>query len=285
MDETLELPGGVWLDDGRLVQDASVRALTGADEQWLADCPPGRPTAAVLSGLLARIVTRLGERRPEPGDVRDLLVGDRDFLLLAARRLTLGDRVGAVLDCPECAQPMDLDFSVDEIPIRRPNPLRRRLELVVTGPGGRGSEIGFRLPTGADQEALAGTDPHEAEQALLRRCVETIDGEPAAPGALAQLNGELSDPLSRAMQSAAPAVELAMDLDCPACGARFGGDYELAPFLLRELHTGAGQLVREVHALAFHYRWGEGEILALPRARRRAYAELIGSELLHADAP
>jgi hypothetical protein len=284
MDETLELPGGVWLDDGRLVQDASVRALTGADEQWLADCPPGRPTASVLSGLLARIVTRLGERRPEPGDVRDLLVGDRDFLLLAARRLTLGDRVGAVLACPECAEPMDLDFSVDEIPVRRPNPLQRRLELVVSGADDRRLEIGFRLPTGADQEALAGTDRQEAERALLRRCVETIDGEPVAPGALARLNG-LSDPIAQAMQSAAPAVDLAMDLDCPACGARFGGDYELAPFLLRELHTGAGQLVREVHALAFHYRWGEAEILALPRARRRAYAELIDSELLHADAP
>jgi hypothetical protein len=32
---------------------------------------------------------------------------------------------------------------------------------------------------------------------------------------------------------------------------------------------------RDVHLIAFHYGWSEEAILALPRARRRLYLELL----------
>ena len=102
------------------------------------------------------------------GLARRLLVGDRDHLMLRLRRLTLGDVVAAVLTCPSCRARMDLTIDLAEAPVEGPPQMQewQRLELP-----DRKQAVRFRLPTGADQEAVVHLDEGEAVAALLRRCL------------------------------------------------------------------------------------------------------------------
>src|SRR5439155_23279478 len=101
----------------------------------------------------------------------------------------------------------------------------------------------------------------------------------ASAESLLRLDDAARFELDETVEALAPAVDLSMDVACPECGAVNGVDVDIAPFLLQELYVPARQLLREVHTLAFHYRWSETEILALPRAKRRRYLELIADEL------
>src|ERR1700686_472364 len=83
---------GIAEDDATLVDDLSEAAL-----------PVERNTL-----LLARCVTSLGTGDgPRMQTVRDLSLGDREALLLHARRLTFGGQIDCVLPCPECDERMD----------------------------------------------------------------------------------------------------------------------------------------------------------------------------------
>jgi hypothetical protein len=210
--------------------------------------------------------------------VRDLLVADRDYLLLSLRALTFGSRFDAVLECPHCAAKMDVRFDAAEVPITaRPAAGGRHESHVSDGYGAR-LRIGFHLPSGADQE-LAAQNGAEPGLAMLAACVEDVNGVPAGLDLLRELDETAVGQLEDAMEAIAPAVDLAMDLTCPECQRAFPADHPIAPFLLADMRLSSDQLLSEVHALAYHYHWSEAEILRLSRLRRRAYLELISTEL------
>jgi hypothetical protein len=271
-----QLPGGVCTDEGSLIRRALLAPLTGTDEEWLAGRPPTLPVAAVVSGLLDRVAvvaTEEGLRLP----AGELLVADRDYLLLGLREITYGSHLDAVLTCPACAERMDVALETGDIPIGARPQLAPRYRLVCTRADGGRAEVEFHLPTGSDQEAVIGAE--DRESALLRRCLDSIDGQAVGDDWLDRVDAAAAAQLDDRMVELAPDVELAMDLRCPDCGHEFAQDFDLAAFLLQEMLRGARQVVEEVHALAFHYHWAEQEILALPRSRRRRYLDLIDDQL------
>ena len=100
----------------RRCRSAVVRPLSGHEEEWLA-CNRRLPGALIVSRLLNACVLRIDDE-PAPGNLAQrMLVGDRDYLLLQLRRLTLGDRVRAVLQCPACGSKMDADLDAAAIPV------------------------------------------------------------------------------------------------------------------------------------------------------------------------
>src|SRR4051812_26138235 len=87
------LPGG---------STAELRALSGREEEWLARHRDA-PSALTVTRLLDACLMAL-DGAETTGDVaRRLLVGDRDYLILALRRMTLGDGFQGVVACPRCA--------------------------------------------------------------------------------------------------------------------------------------------------------------------------------------
>ena len=124
--EVFRLPGG-YVDDGGVVhREVELVPLTGADEERLAGL--NAPAVAVITQLLARVVRRIGTLpQPGPGVMRSLLVGDRDFLVVKLRQLTLGDEVDIDLSCAnaECGKRMDLSFVLTNMPLGR---FRQQLE-------------------------------------------------------------------------------------------------------------------------------------------------------------
>lgn len=244
--------------------DAAVRALTGLEEELLAS--GGLAGAARTTRLLARCVERLGDE-PEPiapATLRELVVGDREALLLAVFRCTFGDHLELVAACPACEASLDL-----RVPVA---------DLLGAGAGGEPAErhvletegvrVTFRLPTGGDQEAAADApDVDGAVTALLDRCVLAV--QPPAPA------GRFAAALGERMAQLDPRAEALLDVGCEACGERFAVPLDAGDLLAGEAAARSGGLLREVHQLALGYHWSEHDILALSTPRRRRYLALL----------
>jgi len=245
------------------VSRASLRPLSGRDEEWLAR-HRNMPSAFRVSWLLNQCLLALDDAPVNSEIVKRLLVGDREFLMVQLRRITLGDRVQAVVACPECSKKMDVDFRLDQVPVQ----LRPQTEGVFTMELS-GRTVRFRLPNGGDQEAVVQQD--NAVDALLDRCLIDRGAKP--------LTGEERDNLITEMERLAPQVSVELDLTCPECSHEFLLPFDPTAFFFDEVAAKGDELLHEVHALAFYYHWSEGEILSLERRRRRAYLALLHDAL------
>jgi hypothetical protein len=282
------LPCGYVADDGSVHRDVELSALTGAEEELLGSLPPITSSAGVITMLLARKLKRIGSIEPVTERlVRDLLVGDREYLVARLRELTLGPKVGVVCICAnhDCARPMDICFYLpDLMPESKPVIERfftRRFSGIpsATGQTPDGWEVEFRLPTGADQELLAsvaGASEDQAVNLLLARCVRRAGGSDQINEAtVARWPDTARLGIAGEMESMAAEVESEMEVNCPECGETFSTPFDLTSFFLREMRCEPSDLEREVHCLASTYHWSQHEILSLPTRKRRRYIQLI----------
>lgn len=273
----IRLPGGLWLD-GACHREVSLRSLTGRDEELLNESAGASP-AVQVTRLLASCVESVGAvNEITPELAARLTVGDREALLLHLRRLTLGTWLQCLARCVDCGEAVDLELSVDDLlvpPYEDWQPVFEAGCVTASGP----VSVRYRLPTGADQAAVASTalqDIEAAAAALLRRCIVDLRVEDGTPLALEDAAQELVEQLPVHMAARDAQSETILDFFCPACGRSGQLLLDAADYLFRELGVRDGDLYRQVHVLALHYHWSEGEILALPWSRRQRYLELIG---------
>ena len=101
----------------------------------------------------------------------------------------------------------------------------------------------LRLPTGADEEAVAPKLRRNAslgKNALLARCIKSFGDVPQhrldALGAhiLAELTMTDRRKVDRAINEAAPGVDLAREIECTECGEEFTANLDLSHFLALE---------------------------------------------------
>lgn len=286
------LPGGYIDEAGILHRTAELWPLTGREEEVLAAGGQDGGARAVTD-ILSRCVRCIGDIRPVTEAVaRRLLVADRQYLLLKLREITFGNQVQATIHCPwpDCRQRVDIDFSIQDIPVKESTDKRPWYTLQLPGetqlPDGRGTpgrEIVFRLPCGADQEIvspLLAVNEAEALTLLLRRCVQGIDGQEPPPDDLIEgLTPQDRMEIERRMAAVAPQVELTLGAGCPECGRDFALPFDLQDFFFGELRISQDLLYREIHYLAYHYHWSEKEILEMPREKRRKYIEILADEI------
>lgn len=286
----LVLPGGVLDGDGRCHRVVRVRELTGADEERLSDRRYASAAGQVTDFLAHVLVEVEGLGAPVDGErVAGMLVGDRDYLLLRLRQRTFGDGVHQVLRCPSpaCGRKADVEFAISEMPVRRAQQVLPSYPFNLSRPAWESdpsSDRGeLRLATGRDQEALgelAAVNPARAQTLLLSRVIGSLgrrselDEEQVRALPMA-LRGELSARLA----GLSPGPDLRIGIGCPHCGADMSYPFDLSAFFFAEWTMSLDTLYREVHHLAYHYHWSEGEILHLPRAKRRRYLALLAREL------
>jgi hypothetical protein len=147
------LPGGYVLggDYASVRYDADVRELTGADEEAMTKARSGG-LGKYIATLLSAGTVSVGGEQASTTLLSNLLLGDRDMLLLEIRRATYGDEI--VWDrysCPFCGEEFRLSVTLDEIPIRRlEDPSARIFEVALR----KNRKAFVRLPVGSDQEAL-----------------------------------------------------------------------------------------------------------------------------------
>lgn len=286
------LPGGYVDKAGVVHRHVELAPLSGREEEFLAGDHRWE-SASLVTTILSRCMQRMGTISPVSEEVaRDLLVADRQYLLLKLREATFGDQVQATIFClwPDCGYKMDIDFSIRDIPVRESEDkgptyqMELSPEAAFTDDDGQAyREITFRLPNGGDQEAISpllSQNEAKALAMLLGRCVQGI-GPWRDPGdeRISRLSPLARMEIERQMEAVAPQVELIMEGNCPECGREFAMPFDLQGFFFGELRTSRDLLYREVHYLAYHYHWSEREIMELPREKRRKYIEVLADEI------
>lgn len=290
--KTLKLPGGYVDETGILHREAELIPLTGKEEELLARNRIPE-SASLVTIVISRCLQRLGTIAPVTEDVaRNLLIADRQYLLLKLRQATFGNRVQATVSCPwpGCGKKVDIDFSITDIPIKESvekGPLFKMelsAEAAIQGSNGKQYRtVSFRLPNGSDQESISpllSENEALALTRLLERCIYSI-------GSLKNHGSDLISRLSpmarleieKQMAAAAPHVELDMGANCPECNREFTIPFDLHDFFFGELRNSIDLLYREVHYLAYHYHWSEGEIMGMSREKRQKYIEVLADEI------
>jgi hypothetical protein len=132
---------------------------------------------------------------------------------------------------------------------------------------GHARAVTLRRPTGADLRAWrlapAGSRA-QAVAAILAALVTEGTVEPHEEAAVSQ-----------ALATHDPLVAFTVECACPACGASNNVEIDLEALVLARLAARQRALLREIHTLAAHYGWTEGEALAVPARRRAQYLALI----------
>jgi len=162
-------------------------------------------------------------------DVGEMISGDRNALLIAIRITGYGAEYGVQIECPECAQSCEHEFTLNGLPIKSlgANPVQPNLNLFdYTLPSG--DTVQFKLLTANDERALL----KEAE-----RRKKTRIGEKTVTSRLLQeivsINGEIdkrkiseyidfmpardSRELRKYIDKIEPGIEMKQWFTCPEC--------------------------------------------------------------------
>lgn len=274
---TITLPGGFWID-GERHQEVGLCPLTGRDLEQILEAGRSFSHAERATSVLARCITHLGPLNPVTSDnVRLLTVGDREALLLHLRRLTFGDRLDCVLNCPQdgCEEKMGLELAVSNLMLPPYQNARETYEATISD-GGKIYHVKFRLPTGCDQEKaarLVESDPQTAAEQLLQSCVLHVSTDGDLP--IEGVPSSVKEQLPHIIAELDPQAEISINITCTACGNVFRTILDAGTYFFGELGSHLSQLYNEVHLLAYHYHWSETEIMSMSTAKRHRYCNLL----------
>jgi hypothetical protein len=267
------LPGGICEGEGRR-RGFAFRPLTGEVEMAIEDLADGGGAApAQVTAILQAALREVGGRAPDRATVAGLSVGDRSFLLRELLLLVGHRDHWRSCACPDCGRRFDVHVPLDRLPVRVASEYP---EVAVPTPRGPRR---YRVPTGADQEALAelGRDGDDGDgdggddggggsaalRALLARCQ-------IAPGPDDPPTGDEIALIDARMEASFPHVARRAGTACPECGAAAEVEIDLLAILLGR----RSEVASEVYTLAAALHWSEEAILSLPRWRRLHYVRM-----------
>lgn len=214
----VELPGGYVFSNGVVETTAEVRELNGFDEEAIAKA--GSPANA-LNVVLERGLVSIGGKALSKTDLDSLLIGDRDAILLAIRKVTFGKTVEFDTVCNHCirTQIATLDLDIDVKTKVLDDRIKDRVLIVHTKAG----EVKVALPNLLTNKRIS-DDPNatysEVLTELLSGCIVSVNGAPSL-GKSTALNLVLLDreALADALYENASGPRLAeVSKACEACG-------------------------------------------------------------------
>jgi hypothetical protein len=239
----LVLPGGILDSRGKCHKTVSVRPLTGAEEELLAD-RRYQNLPQQVTDFLAQVITRVdGIDDPVTRNTTArMLIGDRDYLLLRLRQMNLSDTVEEVVRCPRpgCGKKADVEFSIGELEVRRAENIRGRYDFTFAEPAFaddpdsmRGA---FRLPTGSDQEAVAelgDVNVAAVNTRLFSRVLFHLGRRAPVNEADARaMTLKFRRELNALIAKSSPGPKLDIEVQCPHCGEDITYPFDLYGFFL-----------------------------------------------------
>lgn len=242
------LPIGQLDPDGGARRRGTIRKMTGMDEAILADKANQRNGGKLVTELIYSCVTSFeSDAKLTKQDVAGWYSADRNYLLMQLRIFTFGSKLEARYTCPSCEEQMMLVEDLEELPVRsladgeRPEEIRVELEDGYWDQDDRcHTAVVLALPRGVDEAAVAPVlrkNPSHGKNALLARCVRSFGDIPVhriealGPRLFASLTLTDRRLIDRALNRAAPGVDLLRDLECPVCGAEFKANLDMTGFL------------------------------------------------------
>lgn len=221
-DGQVELPGG-WIDaDGNLHTRALVRELNGRDEEKMSRIDPQKNLPLLLQTMAKCGLESIDGIEPTERMFNDLLVGDREMLILGIRVATYGDNLPMHITCPSCRAEEDLELELmEDIPISRMEHPEQR-EYTVELRHGRSAIVTPLTVQMQDQVWDPKKSLAEVKTDMLEKCVVAIDGRPVGRQEVLDLGlGDRNTLLDR-LQELQPGPDLSgIQLPCQSCGQDF----------------------------------------------------------------
>jgi len=171
-----ELPCGYLDDDGKLHREFLVKEMTGEEEDLLAGVGPVMPR---LNQIITNCLVRLGgltERRDISRAVERLTAVDRVVVLIALRRVSLGDRWSTKVVCKRCNKENRAGVNLKDMEIiPMPRPHERQFETELSS----GKKIQWHVLSADDEEWLEkkAKDRVDVLTLGLMARLDSIDGE------------------------------------------------------------------------------------------------------------
>jgi hypothetical protein len=244
----LTLPIGYTDPEGATHRRVVLRKMTGREEAILADRKYARNGGKLVTELLHSCIVEIdGLEKNGRGPVAGMYSADRNYLLLRLRAITFGSELEATYTCPGCGESISTLEDLDELPVRMLPEGEEQQDLTVELEDGWVDREGqvhtaltMRLPTGADEEAVAPQMRENAslgKNALLARCARSLGEVPThrlealGPRIMSELTMTDRRLIDRALNEAAPGVELVREIECPRCAKTFSTSLDLSNFL------------------------------------------------------
>ena len=249
----VSLPIGYLDDQGHRQRQVVLRKMTGREEAILADKRNQRNGGRLISELLASCIVRIGGESPNGHTqkaVSSMYSVDRNFLLLKLRSITFGPELEASYNCPHCGEVIRTVENLEQLPVRTLEDGQSGEEIsleledgYVDRDGQMHTALTLRLPQGADEEAVAPQvrqNPAEGKNCLLARCMKSLGDLPRqrmeaiGPKIISELTLADRRKIDRAVNQAAPGINLIKQVECPQCNQTFQSTLDLSRFLAVE---------------------------------------------------
>lgn len=203
--------------------------MTGVEEEILTNQRLIRSGDAV-NQVLKNCIIRIGENQDiSMKNVLDMLSGDRLFVLVKLRQVSLGDEVELELTCPNtaCRAKDQVTVNLDDLPV---TPYGEEREFVLTLPVS-GSKVRFVHLDGHKEKRLAQMQEPSISAAMMVRIVD-IDGNAPSKKALNEMSMRDRSALRAEMLRVDAGIDTTIECDCESCGTRIRTRLEAEPSFL-----------------------------------------------------
>jgi hypothetical protein len=180
MGEQFILPLGL-IKDGTVHRDIELIPMTAGTRRILTQRAGQKSPSTAMTNMLGQCTTRIGGEPPTPHLLNSLTTGDRDFILMKLRLISIGPTVKAKMTCPKCQEEISFDLDIEKlnvVELEHPRDFEIDGSCAVTRIKSTelGLDVALRFPTGFDQLAIADTqrsDPLGASYALYARLIKS----------------------------------------------------------------------------------------------------------------
>lgn len=242
------LPIGYRNGDGVTRRKGALRKMTGKEEAILADRANQSNGGKLVTELIHSCITSFeGDQPLTKQDVANWYSADRNFVLIRLRSFTFGPELPATYTCASCNEKLDIIENLDELPVTRLEDGEELRDIVVEledgywdNEGNCHTSVTLTLPRGVDEAAIAPMtrkNPSLGKNALLARCVSKIGDMPKhrvealGPRLFSDLTLTDRRLIDRALNKAAPGIDLSRECECYACGAEIRTSLDMTHFL------------------------------------------------------
>lgn len=234
-------------ENGTLHKEFTLREMTGKDEEAIGKSDVQVNPAKVALVLLSRCVRSIGTLTPKDVGktkweeiIRDLLVGDQDYMLLKLREISIGEEIEVEHVCSnkKCATKLKTTLLVNEIEISH---FKGNREIEFELPRGYKDKKGeihttgvMRLPNGLDRELLvplAKKNLAKAETMMLTRTCKFDDGLHIDEDVMSSLVVKDRDYLAKLLKENTFGLVLETEVECDVCGETFRGLFNPVNFI------------------------------------------------------
>jgi predicted RNA-binding Zn-ribbon protein involved in translation (DUF1610 family) len=242
------LPIGYTDADGNHRRKGALRKMTGREEAILADRSNQHNGGKLVTELLHSCTTRFdGDQPLSKQDVANWYSADRNYVLIKLRAFTFGPELPATYTCPSCGEKHDVVENLDELPVTMLGDEETLQDVTVELSDGYWDKDGschttlvLTLPRGVDETAVAPMirkNPSLGKNALLSRCIRKVGEmsphrvEALGPRLLSDLTLTDRRLIDRALNRAAPGIDLMRDRECYSCGTEIKANLDMTHFL------------------------------------------------------